>query len=558
MSTNYPGGSDTFNEPSQPEGTPLSQGGNQPAPSRNHYEHHRDLGDAVEALQTYAAVRSHDHSGTSSDRLKGGKLQQANTHEGADTDSSVTAIHHTLGTGANQAAAGDHNHEYATLLHVPWHRCTSATRPTGVVPGTMIYETDTNRTRVWAQFNASNVTITGINSTDTFNRTDLNSLGSGWQQVYTPGSYGKMGTNGNQCVWTDSGNDPARCVARRINPADATTNTDNQIITWRFETDLEIVLPFSGGTIASNDMYFRMSTDGNSYLRLTYTYDQWGRGRVTLYATKTGPGGEQELGALATAATAAADVYWVATLIENRLTVSSGPTIEGATFDHGQLTIPNGVSNKGASYRGWGIGMVAGNRNQLAGLVEGQVTPAELSMVNIKDVTYQTGQEIWQLLPVANVPTVRLAQDKNQSIDPSGSLIEWNTELEDNFGYFSTANSTTINVADAGLYQFHLGIQWGVSFIPETAVVVVCVNGVESILRKSQVQIRPGIFSGLNNGTPDMSPTMAFSGHLRLASGDKITVKCRYGAGTFTTLLNTYFDANSKVKSRMEMRFLGP
>lgn len=42
---------------------------------------------------------SHDHASN--------KLAQANTHESADTDSDTTALHHTLGTGANQACAGN-------------------------------------------------------------------------------------------------------------------------------------------------------------------------------------------------------------------------------------------------------------------------------------------------------------------------------------------------------------------------------------------------------------------------------------------------------------------
>lgn len=45
---------------------------------------------------------SHDHSAN--------KLAQANTHESPDTDSATTALHHTIGTGANQAAAGNHTH----------------------------------------------------------------------------------------------------------------------------------------------------------------------------------------------------------------------------------------------------------------------------------------------------------------------------------------------------------------------------------------------------------------------------------------------------------------
>lgn len=37
-------------------------------------------------------------------------LTQAATHGSPDTDTATTALHHTLGTGANQAAAGNHTH----------------------------------------------------------------------------------------------------------------------------------------------------------------------------------------------------------------------------------------------------------------------------------------------------------------------------------------------------------------------------------------------------------------------------------------------------------------
>jgi len=49
---------------------------------------------------------AHDHSGTTN----GPKLTQANSHESPDTDSAPTSLHHTTGTGTNQAAAGDHAH----------------------------------------------------------------------------------------------------------------------------------------------------------------------------------------------------------------------------------------------------------------------------------------------------------------------------------------------------------------------------------------------------------------------------------------------------------------
>jgi hypothetical protein len=42
---------------------------------------------------------AHDHAGN--------KLAQANTHESPDTDAAPTSLHHTLGTGANNACAGN-------------------------------------------------------------------------------------------------------------------------------------------------------------------------------------------------------------------------------------------------------------------------------------------------------------------------------------------------------------------------------------------------------------------------------------------------------------------
>jgi hypothetical protein len=42
-------------------------------------------------------------------------LTQAVTHGSPDTDAGVSSLHHTIGTGASQAAAGNHNHEIASL-----------------------------------------------------------------------------------------------------------------------------------------------------------------------------------------------------------------------------------------------------------------------------------------------------------------------------------------------------------------------------------------------------------------------------------------------------------
>ena len=155
MTTNYPGGLDEFREPTKPGEIPLSQAGEQTGstvtnPARNHYQHHRDLGDAVEALERNAAQVTHDHSGSGTSTTRGVKLNAANTHEGVDT-TSATAIHHQLGSGATNAAAGNHTHDYSSsaggIINRPYLICTSSTRPTGTAlfAGLTIYETNTNR-----------------------------------------------------------------------------------------------------------------------------------------------------------------------------------------------------------------------------------------------------------------------------------------------------------------------------------------------------------------------------------------------------------------------------
>jgi hypothetical protein len=49
---------------------------------------------------------AHTHAGTTN----GNKLLQANTHETPDTDAATSSLHHTIGTTATTAAAGNHGH----------------------------------------------------------------------------------------------------------------------------------------------------------------------------------------------------------------------------------------------------------------------------------------------------------------------------------------------------------------------------------------------------------------------------------------------------------------
>jgi len=65
------------------------------------------------ALESNVALLNHDHGG-----ITGGtsRLLQANTHQSPDTDSSTSSIHHSLGSGATQAAQGNHGHTAYTEL----------------------------------------------------------------------------------------------------------------------------------------------------------------------------------------------------------------------------------------------------------------------------------------------------------------------------------------------------------------------------------------------------------------------------------------------------------
>lgn len=113
MATNFPSSNDVFNVPSDPVHTPLNNPGDA---SRAHTENHRDIGDALMAMQAQATLKTHTHDGTTF--RHGSKLAQANTHQTVDTDSSTSALHHTIGTGANQYSPGDHTHPTVTTYPV--------------------------------------------------------------------------------------------------------------------------------------------------------------------------------------------------------------------------------------------------------------------------------------------------------------------------------------------------------------------------------------------------------------------------------------------------------
>lgn len=112
MPTSFPGSDDSFTEPAAPSSTPLDDDGGS---GRIMVDNHEDLGDAIMAMQAQATLLTHTHSGSG---RNGSKLTQARTHETPDTDSGSSSLHHTIGTGANQGAAGNHTHSVTTVWPV--------------------------------------------------------------------------------------------------------------------------------------------------------------------------------------------------------------------------------------------------------------------------------------------------------------------------------------------------------------------------------------------------------------------------------------------------------
>lgn len=113
MPTNFPESNDVFDVPSTPVSTPLGSPGDA---TRTHFENHRDLGDALMAMQGQATYKAHTHDGVTF--RQGNKLLQADTHQSVDTDSATSSLHHTVGVGANQYAPGTHTHPTVTTYPV--------------------------------------------------------------------------------------------------------------------------------------------------------------------------------------------------------------------------------------------------------------------------------------------------------------------------------------------------------------------------------------------------------------------------------------------------------
>lgn len=536
MSILYPGtpeapAFDTFHVPTLPEDTPLSQAG--PGNDRNLVESIDDIGDAIEQLERGASYRDHDHSGDSTHIRKGSKLKAVNTHEDVLVDA-PGAIHRTVGPGQHQAAAGNHTHDYndGTITSLPLKICTSTTRPGAPVEGMIIYEKDTKAFRQWALF-ANNVVVDGFNTLYEFDTVStLGVGGTGWTQSYSGGdTKGKMTTPAGALVWVDNGNERNRSWARRAE----TTQTDDQVFTWMTgSTVIEETLLFTES--ASNDWYFRVSSDEQSYLRLIVGND-W----VAVNWTSTGRAGEKELGRLNNINTDIPNTQWRAQMVGRELQIFRAGELLGTIKD------TQNVTSKGVGFRGFMIGMEAGVRGF------GQTTPGHILWWRVQDLRYYASTNRWTLLPLGATPVTRLRQSKAQKLYSTGTIIEWAEELEDNFGYFDkNASSTDVVVKEPGMYRVEAALQWDPQFAPDQAHVVVLINGLETTVRDSKY-IRGSGF------TPGFSQTLSLAAPIRLAANDVVTIKAFYTAGnSLLDKIFSYFDSNSKVNSRLDLTYTGP
>lgn len=524
MGITYPSGIDTFPTPSAPETTSLSSAG---SADRAHVEHHRDLGAGLTAVMTHAAKKLHAHTGSDGT----GKLTQANTHESADTDVSATSIHHSLGLGEFQAMPGNHLPDYNTLPNIPYRLCTSSTRPPMPYRGLQIYETDTDRVRVWASFGAT-ASVAGLNTTVNFDGTGVLDPAE-WAVSYDSGdaAHGSMRRIDGQLVWVDQSNWNNRAIAHRVKAEDRTSLTDDVVIVWKSGTiKIEGWLPFTQP--ASNDVYLRMSADEQSYWRL-----QLGNDKVSINYTTSGRDNEVNLGAVWLDANNA-NVTYRGELTDRTFTI----------FYMGQplasFTDRNMATDKGANFREWGVGMRAGER----GL--GQCTPGSVDWISFADRVYYVAENRWAILPIANIPSVRLRQGFNQAISPSGSFIEWREELEDSFDFFDkTLSATEIVIKEPGLYQIDAAIQWNPNVVPDTGFMVFCVNGIETTLRTQQYMRGGGLFN------PGFSQTMNLTGKIRFNTDDRLSLKVRFTEGGLTGAIFSWFDGPSKVNSRLDVTF---
>jgi hypothetical protein len=536
----YPTSIDVFSVPSLPEDTSLSSAGTS---TRDHTQSHADLGNAVMALETNASPLAHDHSDgdTENATWPTPQLAQVNTHQSPDTDTAVMALHHTLGTTATQAAAGNHAHDYegSSIFNKPLVICTSTTRPLDPAVGEMIWETDTNIVRAWSQFPNNTLVTSGIAYTYNFdsnnNADTLDTILFDQDYLYGNDSDGFMGAPGpHNWFWTRGNNNRARCFARSIHPTYGHFATDDCVIEF---TTGELILQerYLGGS-PCNDFYLRCSDDGLDYVR----FQLFDEGVCCFYAI----GGYQTEILLGQVSAFSLDpnANWLCKAIGNTYVLYANGVQVIAVVDYEQ------VVRVDSGHRGWGLGMCAE-----IGLEE-QLIPANVYSITIYDLPYYTSELIWQLLPVASVPHLRAEAHFTQQIIVGGfGRCGFDTILWDwPFRHFMdvSVSQTDITIPESGHYTVHASICWDPGFpFFDHAMVGITVNGVDIGRKNWEFMRGNGFFPGFAQ-TNEIHFTYYF------AQGDVLQIQAQHNAPVPCWLF-WFFTSPNIQTCYVELDFLG-
>lgn len=554
----YPsGGIDSFSIPSNPQTTTLSSGGTS---TRDHPTSHADMGAAIVALETNTSPLAHDHSGTDpsgQDLWVTNKLAQANTHESADTDQYPMSLHHTIGMGPFQAAAGNHAHDYngPSIFNQPYVVCTSTTRPLNPFPGMTIWETDTNCARVWSSFE-NNTLTSGLDYEYLFNsNNNAKSLDPNiFQQTYVTGTApgdGAMGApNPGDCHWFEGANVTCRCIAQAIVDGASHFSSDKQEI--QFLTGGYAMGTFGAGGKGNgakaagphgsptNDAYLRMSDDGQSYVRFAVTY-----GGVAISYTTSGADNEVVLGAIG-ATTNTINTTWLCKAIDNTYSIYRDGVPILSAVDY------NNVVNMGEDYRGWGIGM------QACPGQNAQYNPNSITNVLVIDQPTYTTQLTWQLLSWGSVPHLRASANFEQEIYVTTEVLLFIVilffviEIDWPVAHYMNpeVSQSDIIIQEPGHYQIHAAVAWNPHYASfDHSMVGITVNGQDVGINNWQHMI--------GNGTsPGFSQTQEAYGSYRFAKGDVVRVVAATNSSIPTY---TYYSTSPYTQTcYVELDFIGP
>lgn len=169
----------------------------------------------------------------------------------------------------------------------------------------------------------------------------------------------------------------------------------------------------------------------------------------------------------------------------------------------------------------------------------------------------------WVLSTAGPTPLVRLRQNNfTQTINKTGNtVLQWNEELDDNFNCFTVAGSapynTTIAIPESGLYHVEAAIEWAAGVVPENAVARITVGGTNTDLRNSAFLRTTGLGLGIFFSSP-FQQTLPLSGFIRLAAGNQVALSCSHDGNSLAGTILSFFDVSTQIKSRLDIRYVGP